>query len=101
MKTHVNGQEGDRRTVLMNQKIFTMELSVEATSAYIVICSLAEGGAPVTIESVSAFWNAAPEALTAALRELGNHRIITEALDDKLMRQYLLNPPDRWRRPAP
>jgi hypothetical protein len=85
--------------VLMNQKIFSMNLSVEATSAYILICSLAEGGAPVTIESLGSFWNGTHEALAEALKELGSYQIIHEVLDQKLMRQYLVNPPNAWQNP--
>jgi hypothetical protein len=80
----------------MNQKIFSMNLSVEATSAYILICNLAESGAPVTVESLGCFWNTGPEALTEALTELDRHQVIYEALDSAQVRQYYLNPPDLW-----
>jgi predicted ATPase len=80
----------------MDQKIFTLNLSVEATSAYIVICTLAESGTPVTIESAGSFWNDSPEALIRALEELNHRRVIFEELDSKQMRQYFLNQPDLW-----
>jgi hypothetical protein len=86
--------------MLMNRKIFALDLSVEATSAYILICTLAESGTPVTIESAGSFWTDSPEALTRALEELTRHRIIHETLDSNQMRQYLLNPPDRWETPT-
>ncbi|UCG21927.1 MAG: hypothetical protein JSU80_04955 [Deltaproteobacteria bacterium] len=84
----------------MDRKIFSLNLSVEATSAYILICNLAESGTPITIESAGTFWNDKPEALLSALEELNRHRIIFEALDANQMRQYYLNPSDRWRKPA-
>lgn len=83
--------------MFMNQKIFSMNLSVEATSAYILICTLAESGAPITIESAGSFWNGSPEALDRALEELRLHHIVYEAFDSKQIRQYFLNQPDRWR----
>ena len=83
--------------MLMNQKIFTMNLSIEATSAYILICTLAESGAPVTIESARTYWNDSPEALNTAFKELIRHRVIYEACDSKQLRQYFLNPPDLWK----
>lgn len=86
--------------MLMDRKIFAMNLSVEATSAYILICTLAESGAVVTIESAGSFWNDSPEALTKALEELNHRRIIYEELDAKQRRQYLLNPSDLWEPPA-
>ena len=85
--------------MLMDRKIFSMNLSVEATSAYILICTLAESGAVITIESAGSFWNDSPEALTRALEELNHRRVIYEELDDKQRRQYLLNPSDLWESP--
>ena len=84
----------------MDRKIFAMNLSVEATSAYILICTLAESGAVITIESAGSFWNDSPEALTRALEELNHRRIIYEELDAKQRRQYLLNPADLWEPPS-
>ena len=86
--------------MLMERKIFNMNLSVEATSAYILICTLAESGAPVTIESAGAFWNDSPEALTTALQELSRHRVIYEELDSKQIRQYFVNPSNLWETPV-
>ena len=82
--------------MLMDQKIFSLDLSVEATSAYILICTLAESGTPVTIESAGSFWNDTPEALARALQELNRHRIIYEKLDANKIRQYYLNSSAYW-----
>ena len=86
--------------MVMDRKIFSLNLSVEATSAYILMCTLAESGAPITIESAGTFWNDTPEALVSALEELDRHGIIFEALDANQMRQYYLNPSDLWKKPA-
>lgn len=86
--------------MMMDRKIFNLNLSVEATSAYILICNLAESGTPITIESAGTFWNDTPEALASALEELKRHCIIVEALDANQMRQYYLNSSDRWKKPA-
>ena len=85
--------------MLMDQKIFSLNLSVEATSAYILICTLAESGTPVTIESAGSFWNDTPEALARALEELSRHHIIYERLDSRKIRQYALNASDLWKSP--
>ena len=84
----------------MDRKIFRLNLSVEATSAYILISNLADSGTPITIESARTFWNGEPEVLVDALEELSRHRIIFEAQDANQMRQYYLNPSDRWKRTA-
>jgi hypothetical protein len=81
----------------MDRKIFSLNLSVEATSAYILICTLADSGTPVTIESAETFWNDSPQALTRALEELNLHHIIYEQLDANNMRQYFVNPSDLWK----
>jgi hypothetical protein len=85
---------------MMDRKIFNLNLSVEATSAYILICNLAESGTPITIESAGTFWNDKPEALISALEELKRHWVIVEALDANQMRQYYLNSSDRWEKPG-
>jgi hypothetical protein len=85
--------------MMMDRKIFSLNLSVEATSAYILICNLAESGTPITIESAGTFWNDTPEALVSALEELKRHWIIVEALDANEMRQYYLNASDLWKKP--
>lgn len=84
----------------MDRKIFNLNLSVEATSAYILICNLAESGAPITIESAGTFWNDKPEALVSALEELKGHRIIFEVEDANQVRQYYLNSSDHWKKSA-
>ena len=83
--------------MLMDRKIFAMDLSVDATSAYILICSVVDGGAPATVESLEPFWNGPREALPSALTELRNRGIIEEILDERLVRRYLPNPADFWR----
>jgi hypothetical protein len=82
--------------MLMDRKIFEMNLSVEATSAYILICTLAESGTPVTIESAASFWNDSHEALTRALEELDRRRVIYQELDSNQMRQYFPKPSNLW-----
>ena len=83
--------------MLMDRTIFTMDLSVEATSAYILICSFVEGGAPATVESLGPFWNGPRQELPSALTELRSRGIIEEILDERLVRRYLPNPAEFWR----
>jgi len=84
----------------MDRKIFTLSLSVEATSAYILVCTFAEGGAPATVESLGPFWNGPPQSLPSALTELQSRGIIEEILDDGLVRRYFPNPAKYWRPPS-
>lgn len=82
--------------MFMDQKIFSMNLSTEATSAYILICTLVESGTPVTIESAGTFWNGTAETLSQALAELSRHRIIDETLNSNMIRQYHVNRSGLW-----
>jgi hypothetical protein len=84
----------------MDRKIFTLNLSVEATSAYILVCSFVEGGAPATVESLGPFWNGPRQELPSALTELRSRGIIEEILDERLVRRYLPNPAEFWRSPG-
>ena len=83
--------------MLMDRKIFNLNLSVEATSAYILVCSFVEGGAPATVESLGPFWNGPRQELPSALTELRSRGIIEEILDERLVRRYLPNPAEFWR----
>ena len=60
----------------MDTQIFNQELSVMATSAYIVIASLMGDGVKADLPAVSARWNAAPADLESALAELQARNII-------------------------
>ena len=63
----------------MDRAIFDLSLSVEATSAYILLDSLTDSGRrPAHPEALFASWNADPQALADALTELENHRIISQ-----------------------
>ena len=86
--------------MLMDRKIFTLNLSVEATSAYILVCSFVEGGAPATVESLGPFWNSPRQELPLALTELRSRGIIEEILDERLVRRYFPNPAEFWEPPV-
>lgn len=65
----------------MDQHIFELGLSVEATSLYLLLCPLAEGGVPLNRAGVTPFWNAGPEALEKAAAELSVHGVIEQSDD--------------------
>lgn len=62
----------------MDQRIFELGLSVEATSLYLLLCPLAEGGAALTRQNVMSYWNASPAKLEAAAAELSVHGVIEQ-----------------------
>jgi len=63
----------------MDRAIFDLGLSVEATSAYILLDSLTDSGRrPAPREVLFSSWNAEPQALEEALAELERRGIIRQ-----------------------
>ena len=76
----------------MDQKIFTMGLSVEATSLYLLMVSLSDAGTPLTLESCSQFWNSSSDDLESAMAELDERGIIDKASLDN----WYIQPSSQW-----
>lgn len=78
----------------MDQKIFEMGLSVNATSAYILLESLAEADSPVTLDRARAMWNATPEELVRAVEELAGRKVIEPPSGDD--HRIVIHSPAKW-----
>ncbi len=86
----------------MDNRIFNLGLSVEAASAYIMICAVAHEGLAVTVEHIRARWHAHPNALVPALEELLSANVISvtpESLPEGV--EYKVQPAHLWGRRAP
>ena len=59
----------------MEQRIFEMGLSVPATSLYLLMIALSDGGAPLNRANALNFWNAPHAQLDQAFAELVVRRI--------------------------
>lgn len=59
----------------MEQRIFEMGLSVSATSLYLLLVALSDGGAPLNRASALNFWNSTPGELDQAFAELVVRRV--------------------------
>jgi len=59
----------------MEQRIFDLNLSVEATSLYLLLVSLADGGVLLDEKNISRFWNASAAQLAQARAELIKHQV--------------------------
>jgi hypothetical protein len=79
----------------MSQEIFRRGLAVETVSAYLLCCALKDEGRPIHRETLLSVWNAAEEALDAALSELLADRILVPQQPDG---GYALQPTAAWRR---
>lgn len=78
----------------MDQSIFKMGLSVEGTSLYLLMVSLADGGALLDRPLLERFWNATPSELDAAVSELTRRRVIVQATGG----DYVVRPTGEWLR---
>lgn len=76
----------------MDQKIFTMGLSVEATSLYLLMVSLSDAGTPLTLDSCNQFWNSSPEDLENAWAELDQRGIIGKTIGEN----WHIQPSSNW-----
>lgn len=76
----------------MDRKIFEMSLSVEATSLYLLLVPLAEGGVPLNRDSALQFWNSSDDKLDDAIEELLARAVIQEGSTG----DWLLLPPSSW-----
>lgn len=81
------------------QEIFQLGLPVETVSAYLLVCGLAAGPAPVPHSRLLEVWNGTPAALDAAMVELAR-RAIVAAEDSDEESAYRPQPPTRWRPPG-
>jgi hypothetical protein len=81
----------------MDRAIFELRTSVEATSAYILICSLMDQGRLPTLETIRSLWNGNEDGLQSALRELMQLRVVEadgELSDDSAV---AVTPADQWK----
>ena len=77
----------------MDQRIFQIGLSVEATSLYLLMDSLGDGGLVLNRDTVARFWNAEPRQLDLAARELRARGI----MDHDSQFNWFLRPQADWR----
>jgi hypothetical protein len=54
----------------MDREIFNLNLSVEATSLYIMLCTFMDQGTAPTLQKAKMQWAGSGESLTAAVEEL-------------------------------
>jgi hypothetical protein len=80
----------------MDRAIFDLKISIEATSLYILLCALMDGGQPPTLENALPKWTGTEESLLAAARELIGRCIIDGTLPIPGDMHLHPNTRDRW-----
>ncbi|MGD8564309.1 MAG: hypothetical protein PVG03_17335 [Desulfarculaceae bacterium] len=76
----------------MHQQIFDLNLSVEATSLYLLMVSLSDSGTPLEREIMLKIWNSTPEKLDQALKELAERQVAETGSQDR----WHLLPSSMW-----
>ncbi|MDR0354485.1 MAG: hypothetical protein LBJ64_01935 [Deltaproteobacteria bacterium] len=85
---------------VMDTQIFNLNLSVYASSAYIVVCSLVGDGVQATLEAIRTRWNADEAELQKALKELGRWQVLECNKNLEGQSIYAPNPASLWRQPG-
>ena len=83
----------------MDRAIFDLKASVEATSLYIILCSLLDRGDAPTLANARTLWSGTAEGLTAALRELMALGVLAHFGDPSETDHLHPTPRTQWRRP--
>lgn len=82
----------------MSQNIFKQGLSVEAVSVYLLCCSLAQAGTPLSTRHLMQVWNSTEEALHASLNILEKRNIVSKIISDRQQSHvYRINEEHHWR----
>ncbi|MBI9076101.1 MAG: hypothetical protein JEZ02_11880 [Desulfatibacillum sp.] len=90
--------DSGRSSRTMDQRIFSLDLPVEAVSLYLLCCGLVDGGATVSAKNISAMWNGGPEDLDNAQEVLDKKNIVVKILSDgKGHDVYRVLDADQWK----
>jgi hypothetical protein len=81
----------------MDRAIFDLKVSVEATSAYILICSLLDGGHHPDLDKIRSLWNGSEQSLQAAISELMERQVLQNCSELSSDTAVAANPADKWR----
>jgi len=82
---------------VMDRNIFRLGLSVEATSAYIVVTSVQSEDRAPAFQDLSARWTLSDEALVRALEELIRRDVVRTRTGPDGLVCYLAQPSSMWR----
>lgn len=86
------------RPTSMDQKIFTIGLSVETTSVYLLCCSLADSGKTISTKNLLEIWNGTEKALCDGLETLEKRNIIQKIISDRdVNAAYKLTDVKKWK----
>ena len=81
----------------MNQKIFSLDLSTETLSVYLMCCGLTDAGATLSTASMLEIWNGSEANLREGLSTLEERQILKKIISDQDSRDiYILTNVAQW-----
>ncbi|MBW1988637.1 MAG: hypothetical protein JRI97_03735 [Deltaproteobacteria bacterium] len=86
----------DSNKPTMDQRIFRMNLDVEAVSLYLLLCGLADAGATLSLKNVEPSWTGTPEDLAMAFESLERRRVLKKILSDEENAVFRIQDPGEW-----
>jgi hypothetical protein len=82
----------------MNQKIFTLGLSVETISVYLMCCNLQDNDTTISTKNLSGVWNGEESLLLEGLKDLEDRNILRKIISDKEENSiYHLSHVEKWK----
>jgi hypothetical protein len=80
----------------MNQRIFTMGLSTEAVSLYLVCVSLVDDGLTISTRNIMDRWTSTEELLEKSTEELLGRAVLNRFISDGKNSIFRINDADSW-----
>lgn len=66
----------------MNQEIFSLDLSVETVSVYLICCNLSDNNTVISTKNLSSMWNGTEALLFESLKDLEERHILRKIISD-------------------
>jgi hypothetical protein len=82
----------------MSQKIFSLDLSTETISVYLMCCGLTDAGSTLSTANMLEIWNGSETALQEGLSTLEERHIVKKIISDQTSRDiFVLTSPGDWK----
>ena len=84
----------------IEQSIFTIDLSVEIVSIYLLCCGIADAGRAITNKNILEIWNGTEAELTNGIHDLEKRNILLMIISDRQENNvYKLIGANQWKKP--
>ena len=74
--------DSQNQTPAMNQEIFSLDLSVETVSVYLICCNLSDNKTAISTKNLSSMWNGTEALLIEGLKDLEERNILRKIISD-------------------